>query len=344
MNGPRMKKIRTAGVIATYNHEDFVQESVLSLAHQVDELVVVDDFSSDKTQDVLRSLKIPNLKLVLHKENMGVSSSYNEAIALSDAEVIVLQGGDDRSLPGRVEQQLCHLSKPGTVLSFGRPVVINSKGDLLPNEAAPEFLHEFKISKVLEYLYFVGNFVCAPSVAVRKSDFENLGGFHPAILHLQDYELWLKFAAFGSFVLSDKPLVEYRKHSNNLSRNTASKSLYKSARFDAEMDYVLGSSVRTFSRSALLSFADHIGLSGRVLEHIDDKLLLALVQLSHPNVTQVRRGLSLLIDVIGEKGSTEGLFEFGIDSAKIDEYARKCDHHNSSANARIDVLLRNINN
>jgi glycosyltransferase involved in cell wall biosynthesis len=337
-----MQKIRTTGVIATYNHERFVEESVLSLANQVDELIVVDDYSLDNTQDILRGLKVPNLRLILHEENKGVSSSYNEAIALSEADIIVIQGGDDRSLPGRVTHQLRHLSLPGPVVSFGRPVVIDANGDVLPNEAAPEFFQEIEMSGTLPHLYFVGNFVCAPSVALRKSDFENLGGFNAAISYLQDYELWLKFAAVGKFVQSDKPLVQYRKHANNLSRDDVSKSITYSARFEAELEYILSSTIRSLDRPALESLGVELGLPGADLDHMDAKLLLALIQLSHSNVTQVRRGLSSLLEIVGLMGNMEILKQYGIDNTKLDEYARICDHKNTSSNSRIDFRLRKI--
>jgi glycosyltransferase involved in cell wall biosynthesis len=337
--GVKMSIVRTAGVIATYNHELFVKESVLSLAEQVDEIIVVDDYSSDKTQDILRGLSIPNMKVVLHRKNMGVSSSYNEAIHLAEADVIVIQGGDDRSLPGRVANHLRHFKSPGTVISFGRPLIINSTGDSLPDDAAPEFFQEIQLEKVLDHLYFFGNFVCAPSVAFRKSIFQKLGGFNPAIAFLQDYDLWLKFAGIGSFVQSDQPLVEYRKHANNLSRDSVSKSITYLGRFEAELDYVLGSSATTFSRSALKSLAVRLGLSGAQFDQTDSKLLLALIQLSHGNITQVRRGLSSLLGIIGSRGDMDFLEAYGIDSGKLDDYARVCDHKNSSSNSRINFRL-----
>jgi hypothetical protein len=223
-------------------------------------------------------------------------------------------------------------------------VVIDANGDTLPNEAAPEFFQEVEMSKTLPHLYFVGNFVCAPSVALRKSDFQNLGGFNPAISYLQDYELWLKYAAVGSFVQNNKPLVEYRKHANNLSRDTISKSITYSARFEAELDYLLSSTAASFNRSALKSLGFELGLTGDDLDNIDAGLLLALIQLGHSNITQVRRGLSSLLEIVGLRGNMEFLDKYGIDNAKLDEYAQICDHKNTSSNSRIDFRLRKLLN
>jgi len=342
MNGGEMNNIRTAGVIASFNHEKFVAESVLSLANQVHEIVVVDDCSSDNTADILRALDVPNMKLILHEKNKGVSYSYNEAVSLSRAEVIVIQGGDDKSLPGRVEEHLKSLSSPGTVLSYSQPRVIDAAGQVLPKEAAPEFFSSVDQTKILEHLYFLGNFICAPSVALRKVDYESNRGFNPANSYLQDYELWIKLASFGKFVMSDSPLVEYRKHEKNISRDNLTKSITYTSRFDAEMDYVLGSVVKDFNTSALFALGRYIGLSNRVLESIDSTILLALVQLSHSNVTQVRRGFALLMEIVNSRGELEFLSEFGIDDEKLNEYSRTCDHLNVSSRARLEYRVGNL--
>lgn len=337
-----MNSIRTAGVIATFNHEKYVAESVRSLAGQVDEIVVIDDCSSDNTSFVLRDLDVPNMKLVVHEENKGVSYSYNEAVNLASADVILIQGGDDRSLPGRVEEQVESLSRSKTILSFSQPKVIDSLGQGLPKEAAPEFFSSVDRAKTFEHLYFVGNFICAPSVAIRKIDYELYGGFNPANSYLQDYELWLKLASLGDFVKNEKPLVEYRKHERNLSRDSLSRSITYTSRFDAEMDYVLGSIAKNFDRTALLRLGRHIGLSENLLDSIDGALLLSLLQLSHSDITQVRRGLALLMELIATKGEIDFLLPFGIDNQKLSEYARICDHRNASSKARFGYRIGDL--
>lgn len=325
-----MATLRTAGVISTYNQENYIHESVLSLAKQVDQIVVIDDCSTDNTADILRSLSIPNLKLILHDTNKGVSSSYNEAVRVADGDVIFFQGGDDRSLPGRIQQQLKSLADSGFVLSFSKPKIIDSMGNSLPSEAAPEFFPLVEDDQIFERLYFHGNFLCAPSAAMRKSDFESIGGFNPALSYLQDFDLWLRLAAQARLGISETPVVEYRKHQNNLSRDTSSKSVAYTSRFDAEVDYILGNSAKQFDREALQALGRCAGLPNASIDSAEDSLLLALVQLSHSNITQVRRGLSLLFEIIGLVGDIEFLNEFGIDGNTLNDYAQKCDHLNSS--------------
>lgn len=337
-----MNSIRTAGVIAAFNHENYVAESVRSLAGQVDEIVVIDDCSTDNTSGVLRDLDVPNMKLVVHEENKGVSYSYNEAVNLARADVIVIQGGDDRSLPGRVKEQVRSLSRSKTILSFSQPKVIGSLGQGLPKEAATEFFSVVDSAKIFEHLYFVGNFICAPSVAIRKIDYELYGGFNLANSYLQDYELWLKLASLGNFEMNEAPLVEYRKHMRNLSRDSVSRSITHTSRFDAEMDYVLGTIAKNHDRSALLRLGRHIGLPDNLLDSMDGTLLVSLLQLSHSDITQVRRGLALLMELIASKGEIDFLLQFGIDNQKLNEYARICDHKGTSSKARSEYRIGNL--
>jgi hypothetical protein len=108
------------------------------------------------------------------------------------------------------------------------------------------------------------------------------------------------------------------------------------------MDYVLGSVVKNLNTSALLTLGRYIGLSNSVLESIDSTILLALVQLSHSNVTQVRRGFALLMEIVNSRGELEFLSEFGIDDEKLNEYSRTCDHLNVSSRARLEYRVGNL--
>lgn len=333
---------KTAGIIATFNQENYVEESVRSLACQVDELIVIDDHSSDRTFEVIRDLNVPNLRLIRNDSNLGVSSACNLGVSETSADVIFFQGGDDVSLPGRVEQQLSELETQDVVLSYGLPEIIDANGYKLPDQAAQEFFPPKPISGVLENLYFSGNFICAPSVAMRRELYLSLGGFNPALKYLQDYELWLKCASLGDFRRSTKTLIKYRKHSNNLSREELVRPIQNATRFDAEMDYVLGSAIGKMGDTAINRLINHIGIGSLCLEGADRRLLVALVQISHANVTQKRRGLSAVFEVIGDLKDISPLAKFGIDQAMIEKYALSSDHRNMVEFAKVTSQITRL--
>jgi glycosyltransferase involved in cell wall biosynthesis len=102
---------KTSAVIATYNHESFAYRSIESIAAQVDEVVVIDDNSTDGTKKELERARkdFGNLKIILNSANAGVSVSLNTAIQQATSDFIFLSAGDDLSLPHRVPYQFAQL-------------------------------------------------------------------------------------------------------------------------------------------------------------------------------------------------------------------------------------------
>lgn len=228
-----------AGVIAVHNQVRYARESVLSLRPEVDELVVVDDGSSDGSRELLRDLaRSLDFELIEHREAVGVSETYNEAVQAVSADVILIQGGDDRSLPLRGARSALALEDPAVSLVHSLPIVIDANGAILPDDAAAEFGAGASDGDPIAFLYEVGNCICAPSVAVRRADYLAAGGFPAGIDLLQDYALWLELAARGRFQHEPEPLVEYRKHGTNLSREYTGAEDARRSRYETELRIV----------------------------------------------------------------------------------------------------------
>jgi glycosyltransferase involved in cell wall biosynthesis len=210
---------RTAGIIASHNHESFVYSALASLAVQADEVIVVDDASEDNTWDeiVRASSDHPNIRSFRNTTQLGVSLSVNKAVAASTAEIIFFSGSDDESVPARVGYQATVLENPEISLVGSLPIVINALGLTMSLSEAPEFQLPSSNAENLAKLFFDGNFICAPSVAMRKSTWLELGGYRDGLPNLQDYDLWLRAGLLGEIVIKSEPVVRYRKHSDNIS-------------------------------------------------------------------------------------------------------------------------------
>ena len=91
--------------MATYNGEEFVQEqlsSVLSQLAENDEVIIVDDCSSDGTVQIIRSYADARIQLRVNKNNIGPIRSFEKAICLSKGDYIFLSDQDDVWLPNKV--------------------------------------------------------------------------------------------------------------------------------------------------------------------------------------------------------------------------------------------------
>lgn len=231
---------------------NFIEEAVLSLAGQVDEIVVIDDQSTDGTYEKLEKLKkkMQNLVLIKEEQRLGVSQAYNHAVEISSGDILVIQGGDDVSMPNRVRLQVEALQIPSTSLTYSLPVIINSHSAVMSDELGAEFFRKREYQSDLSELFFNGNFLCAPSVSMRRDDFLKHGGFPVNVDALQDYFLWLKCAENGNMLRLGERIVKYRKHGKNLSRHDP--TLVKSIRRElVERLFVINTFLESISESGL---------------------------------------------------------------------------------------------
>ena len=106
-------------ILPTYNHAKYLSESIesiLSQTHRNIELVVVDDGSTDNTQEVLGDYgDVSNVVCVYLDNNQGKWNALNEGIAASTGEWITSHDADDISLTDRIERQLLCLQETQTV-------------------------------------------------------------------------------------------------------------------------------------------------------------------------------------------------------------------------------------
>src|SRR3989344_2440298 len=97
-------------IIPSYNRKSIVVEAIRSVFKQEPrnyEVIVVDDGSSDGTEDYLKSLDLP-IKII-RKENGGVSSARNAGIKVAQGKYVAFLDSDDLWLPGILENQLAYL-------------------------------------------------------------------------------------------------------------------------------------------------------------------------------------------------------------------------------------------
>ena len=99
-------------VVSCYNQEKYVEECLDSiLSQEIDfdcEIIVSDDCSTDRTQEVLRaySEKHPGrIKLLLREKNVGAALNYHGVHKMASGDIIYHFDGDDVMLPGKLQRQ-----------------------------------------------------------------------------------------------------------------------------------------------------------------------------------------------------------------------------------------------
>lgn len=228
---------RTIGVaMSLYNQADYIEESLDSLLAQTvrpDMVVVVDDGSADGSFQRLEKYERFGVRRAQLKR-AGVSEVLNRAVQLLNTEFIAIQAADDTSNSERLEWQIDTYLDERPSAVFSLPTVIDEQSRPMPDSYASEFFRASPYSHCLQRLFFSNNYLCASSAFLRRKDFLSAGCFHPGLLHLQDFLLWIRLAHRGNLRVIPERLVSYRRNSTggNLS------SPANDTRMRAELSYV----------------------------------------------------------------------------------------------------------
>jgi len=200
--------------MAVYNSEKYVREAVDSILNQTFksfEFIIINDGSTDKTQEILESYNDPRI-VITHQKHMGLTKSLNKGIALAKGKFIARQDADDISLPDRLEKQIEFLELHKDIALLGTAAkIIDIRGFYLRTVRYPTDHSSLSIAINHSNQFWHG------SVMFRRQSFLELGGYQEILFTAQDYDLWLRFVEkFKVANLSD-PLYKYRLNYLSLS-------------------------------------------------------------------------------------------------------------------------------
>ncbi len=205
--------------LCTYNGEKYLAqqiESILNQSVQVDELVIVDDNSTDQTEEVIKSYanKFPIIKFFKNTPSLGVIKNFERAISLCSGDYIAPSDQDDVWLNNKIEKMLDALKeKKGMV--FCDLIVVNQHLETLhPSFWASSGL---RIGAPQEYLgqLITQNFVTGCACMFTK-DIKQKALPFPNNIPMHDYWLALVAACEDQLHRVPEALIQYRQHSNNV--------------------------------------------------------------------------------------------------------------------------------
>ncbi|MDL2210579.1 glycosyltransferase [Desulfovibrio sp. OttesenSCG-928-O18] len=231
-------------LMASYNHERYIEEAVASILAQSFkdfELIVVDDASPDNSVEALRKIRDPRLKLIQHEQNKGVCVTFNDAFAASSGEYIALIGSDDRWHPKKLTTQTEFLDQHPDILAvFSTVRKIDAHGNVLESGGRCDFPQDVDRWKVLRGIFAKLNYLNAPSEMLRRSAIEADPQFYdPRFVQLQDMEQHVRLALRGEIFVMPYPFVDYRWHGENLSKGSAAAHARNDLEYALLMDSLL---------------------------------------------------------------------------------------------------------
>jgi alpha-1,3-rhamnosyltransferase len=192
---------------------------VLRQSHSNIEIQVIDDASSDGSAELLLNLrKRKSFDLYFHKDNIGPSCTFNEALARARGEFIVPFGSDDVMMPWRVEHQIAHMiDKPEVGICAGNIETIDDRGRVLQKQRRRDL--PFRRLNFDDLFLSKKPGPPAPTLMIRKDILLEVGGFNQRI-RLEDLYIELAVTRKGYFIdVLGEVLAQYRIHPTNTCKN-----------------------------------------------------------------------------------------------------------------------------
>ncbi len=210
-----MARCRLSVIMPNFNDSAYLPDSlgaVLSQSRAPDEVVVVDDGSTDGSVALLQDLarRHPNLRVLRNDRNRGVVFTTNRALAEVAGDYVCMASANDRLRPGHFEASMELLERhPEAGLSFSDYASMDGQAYRFYLAETPGLLEPRALRERCGTLgYFP---VTGCSAIFRRRAYDDAGGLRPALLGLSDYVLCLMIAARHGIVYLPRAGMEVRR-------------------------------------------------------------------------------------------------------------------------------------
>lgn len=216
-----MEMKQVSVILPTYNRANCIEravDSVLSQTYPYWELLVVDDGSTDNTEEIIASYAASDHRVRYYRQpsNRGVSAARNEGVRQALYEYIAFQDSDDVWHEDKLEKQMRILAENphvGLVYCAMQGTRQDGSAVLIPDRTVERTLLCGNLYKLL----LQGNVIGAPAAVMRRECARQCGGFDETLSCLEDWELFLRIAKMYEIGYVDEPLVDADFHDGGVS-------------------------------------------------------------------------------------------------------------------------------
>lgn len=213
---------RIAVIIPAYNAAAYIAETIQSVLNQTrpaDEIVVVDDGSTDETPGVVAGFR-PQVKAV-RQQNAGEGCARKRGVDITTSDLLLFLDADDVLADLALEKLSDALEKqPSSALAFCPALAWSPTNPALAD--ADPWAGVSAMQDVSWDSLLMRNFIRTPGcVLMRRTALNNAGGWDAddRLRGNADWELWLRLAEAHPFAMVSEPLLKYRLHDDGLSRS-----------------------------------------------------------------------------------------------------------------------------
>lgn len=189
-------------------------ESILNQSFSDFEFIIVNDGSTDKTEEIIRSYQDPRIVYIKNEKNLGLSKSFNIGIERARGRYIARMDADDESVPKRFERQVSFLNK--------RPHVdiVGSSMRLIDEHGRERGIYSRQLDHLdIKFASLFSTPMMHPTIMGRLEIFKS-HHYNEGLSNSEDYELWsrLLFQTKTHFANINEPLLLYRTYPHSFTQ------------------------------------------------------------------------------------------------------------------------------
>lgn len=202
-------------ILPVYNAEKYVEnaiQSILDQSYSNFELLVIDDGSTDRSLDKIRSFTDKRIIVIENNKNIGLVASLNKGIESSRGSYIARMDADDESMPDRFKRQVEYLELHPDIGVLGTATLTFGSNRSVITHYLPA--HDGLLT-----LLFFNSCMCHPSVMMRKNvlDSDKIR-YDEAYRNAEDYDMWTRLSAVTKLANLHEPLLKYRIHETQITQ------------------------------------------------------------------------------------------------------------------------------
>ncbi|MHB9110290.1 MAG: glycosyltransferase family 2 protein [Armatimonadota bacterium] len=205
-------------IIPAYRRADFVNQAVAGILQQTFtdyEIIVVDDASGE---DVVRQYQLPAAAILIRRTVNSGSAAIprNDGFRAARGKYLAFLDMDDLWLPEKLASQVAVLdAQPEVGVAFCHYTLVDEALNPESRQAQAPKIGADALAQMI-----AGNFIRSPSQAlIRRSVMEAEGAFDETIVGTSDWSLWLHLTRSSRFAGDPAPLVLYRRHKGQQSKD-----------------------------------------------------------------------------------------------------------------------------
>jgi len=244
-------------IMPAYNHGRFIGgaiRSVLDQTYKNFELMVIDNYSEDNTEEMVRSFGDARIKYFKFRNNGVIASSRNFAIKRSTGRYIAFLDSDDTWLPFKLRSQVDRLEENSDAGLMYTKCLVMKDGKTYRTSPRMNLYN----GRVFGRMVLMVN-VPILTAMIRKEVVEKIGLFDEDInlVAVEDWEYWIRLSKAYRVVSSAEPSAIYREHDKNISkslRQQLNRCLYLSKKLVRSGTISLSQCVFLFVPGSVIAF------------------------------------------------------------------------------------------